>query len=128
MERGTATLGMTVAETLRRKRKITSTTSTTVSIISNCTSATEARMVVVRVGGGGGDREVLEAQAVGGKGGGVGVDAPRRPLPAADADQAHSRKLRDLLGQGGVGQVLHLREREGVGGQGEGQDGRVRRV
>ena len=47
-ESGTATLGMMVAETLRRKRKITITTSAMVSISSNCTSLTEARMVVVR--------------------------------------------------------------------------------
>ena len=45
---GTATLGMMVAETLRRKRKITITTSPMVSISENSTSATEARMVVVR--------------------------------------------------------------------------------
>ena len=47
-ESGTATLGITVAEKLRRKRKITITTRPTVSISSNCTSLTEARMVVVR--------------------------------------------------------------------------------
>jgi hypothetical protein len=45
---GTATEGITVAEMLRRNRNITSTTSTIVSIISNCTSATDARMVLVR--------------------------------------------------------------------------------
>ena len=47
-ESGTATLGMIVAETLRRKRKMTSTTSPTVSESSNSTSRTDARMVVVR--------------------------------------------------------------------------------
>ena len=47
-ESGTATLGMIVAETVRRNKKITSTTSAMVSINSNCTSRTEARMVVVR--------------------------------------------------------------------------------
>ena len=45
---GTAMLGMMVAETLRRNRKMTITTSPTVSISSNSTSSTEARMVVVR--------------------------------------------------------------------------------
>ena len=39
---------MTVAQKLRRNRKITITTSATVSINVNCTSATEARMVSVR--------------------------------------------------------------------------------
>ena len=48
MESGTATLGMTVAEGLRRKRKSTITTRPTVSISSNSTSPTDARMVVVR--------------------------------------------------------------------------------
>ena len=47
-DRGTATLGMIVAARLRRKRKMTSTTRATASISSNCTSLTEARMVVVR--------------------------------------------------------------------------------
>ena len=47
-DRGTATLGMMVAPRLRKKRKITSTTSATASISSNCTSRTEARIVVVR--------------------------------------------------------------------------------
>ena len=48
MDKGTATLGITVAERLRRNRKMTITTRATVSINSNCTSLTEARIVVVR--------------------------------------------------------------------------------
>ena len=47
-ESGTATLGIAVAARLRKNRKITRTTSATVSISSNCTSATDARIVVVR--------------------------------------------------------------------------------
>ena len=47
-ESGTAMLGITVAERLRRNRKITMTTSATAKINSNWTSFTEARMVVVR--------------------------------------------------------------------------------
>ena len=47
-ERGTATAGIRVAGTVRRKRKMTSTTSATVSTSVNCTSVTEARMVSVR--------------------------------------------------------------------------------
>ena len=45
---GTATLGMSVAATLRRNRKMTSTTSATASSSSNWTSATEPRIVTVR--------------------------------------------------------------------------------
>src|SRR5260370_11650759 len=47
-DNGTATLGITVAERLRRKRKITITTSATVSISSNSTSATDALIGVER--------------------------------------------------------------------------------
>src|SRR5665213_1396625 len=46
-DNGTDRLGMMVAGTLRRNRKITSTTSATASDSSNCTSLTEARMVLV---------------------------------------------------------------------------------
>src|SRR5262245_4328786 len=45
---GTATAGMIVAATVRRKRKITITTSPTDSISSNWTSSTDPRMVTVR--------------------------------------------------------------------------------
>ena len=45
---GTATLGMMVALTLRRNRKMTSTTSAIVSSSSNSTSEIEALMPVVR--------------------------------------------------------------------------------
>ena len=45
---GTVTAGITVAQKLRRKRKITITTRATVSISVNWTSATDARMVWVR--------------------------------------------------------------------------------
>src|SRR6266705_6243361 len=47
-DNGTERLGITVAEAVRRNRKITSTTSTTARPSSNSTSATEARIVVVR--------------------------------------------------------------------------------
>ena len=43
IESGRARLGMSVAETLRRNRKITSTTSVRASSSENCTSSTEAR-------------------------------------------------------------------------------------
>ena len=46
-ESGTATLGMTVADKFRRNKNIAITTSATVSMSENCTSRTEARIVVV---------------------------------------------------------------------------------
>src|SRR5215468_4279621 len=48
IEMGTATLGMTVAERLRRNRNMTMTTRAIVSMSVNSTSATDARIVVVR--------------------------------------------------------------------------------
>ena len=45
---GTLVLGMIVAGTLRRNRKITITTRATARLSSNSTSCTEARMVLVR--------------------------------------------------------------------------------
>ncbi len=47
-ERGTATAGMRVAGTVRKKRKMTSTTRATDSISSNWTSLTDPRIVTVR--------------------------------------------------------------------------------
>ncbi len=47
-ESGTLRLGISVADGLRRNRKITTTTRTTASPSSNSTSATLARIVVVR--------------------------------------------------------------------------------
>src|SRR6185437_3186415 len=47
-DNGTAAAGMTVADSVRRNRKITMMTSATANISSNCTSRTEARIDVVR--------------------------------------------------------------------------------
>src|SRR5438552_10909489 len=47
-DKGTDRLGITVADAVRRNRKITRTTSTTARPSSNSTAATEARIVVVR--------------------------------------------------------------------------------
>ena len=48
MDNGSATLGITVAQSLRRNTKMTMTTNTTVRTRVNCTSSTEARIVSVR--------------------------------------------------------------------------------
>ncbi len=48
IESGTATLGIMVADRLRRNRKITRTTRTMVRISSNSTSSTDAWMLVVK--------------------------------------------------------------------------------
>src|SRR3974390_1830533 len=59
MDKGTAMLGITVAQTLRKKMKITITTSATVSSSVNSISFTEARIVLVR-------SEVMASVAAGG--------------------------------------------------------------
>src|SRR5580692_9821041 len=48
IDTGRTTLGITVAQSLRRNRNMTSTTRQTVSTSVNCTSAIDARIVVVR--------------------------------------------------------------------------------
>src|SRR6202008_2833528 len=48
IDSGTEIVGMTVAQPLRKKRKITITTSATVNIRVNSMSWTEARIVIVR--------------------------------------------------------------------------------
>ena len=71
---------------------------------------------------------VFEADLVGGERRRVRLDPHRRLLPAAEAHQADPRELRDLLREAGVGEVLHLRQRQRVGGERERQDRRVGRV
>ncbi len=52
-----------------------------------------------RVDVGVGDRraQIVDVEAVGGERARIGLDAHRRPLPAADADEADAGQLRDLL-------------------------------
>ena len=90
--------------------------------------AVKAALGLVGVGQGNGRAQVFQGQAIGGQGRGVGLNPHRRPLAAADADQAHARELRDLLGQPGVGQVFDLGQRQGLGSEGQGQDRGIRRI
>ena len=69
--------------------------------------------------------EVFEVDAVGGKGGGVGLDADGGFLSAGDADEADAGDLGDLGGEAGVGEVFDLREGHLVRGEREGKDGCV---
>ena len=50
---------------------------------------------------------LLMLEAVGGR---VRLHAHRGPLPPADADQADTGELRDLLCQARIGQILHLHQ------------------
>src|ERR1700682_1844547 len=67
---GTVTLGMSVAQKLRKNSRITSTTRQMVSISVNSTSKTEARMVTVRSG-------MVSTVIAGGGGGGVWGNSAR---------------------------------------------------
>jgi hypothetical protein len=52
----------------------------------------------------------------------------RGPLPAADADEAHSGELSDFLREPRIGQVLDLGQRHRGRGQPEGEDRRIGRI
>ncbi len=63
--------------------------------------------------------QILEVEAVGRQRHRIGLNAHRRLLPAADAHQADAAQLRKLGRQPCVDKILHLRQRHGVGGDGE---------
>src|SRR5438093_365762 len=119
-DRGTAMPGMTVPANVRRNRKITSTTSATESMSSYCTSATDARTVVVRPGEAAFGEvavgccvrgsQVVGRHTVRGECGGFGLHADGGPLAAADGHEADAGQLRDLLSEPRIGQVLNARE------------------
>ena len=72
--------------------------------------------------------QIVDVQPVGGELADIGADPHRRPLAAADADEADAGKLRDLLRQAGVDEILDLRQRHGLRGQPQRQDRRVGRI
>ena len=84
------------------------------------------RRVDVEVADGG--AHVVDVETVGGERLRVELDAHRRAVAAADADQADAGKLRNLLRQPRLAQILELDERHGLRGDRERQDRRVRRI
>ena len=58
----------------------------------------------------------------------VELDADRRVLLAADADEPNAWHLRQLLREDALGVVIHRGDRQDVRGQPEHQDRRVRRI
>ena len=72
--------------------------------------------------------QIVDVEAVGGELAVIRLDAHCRPVPAADADQADPRQLRDFLRETGVGEILDLGQRHRLGGQCQGQDRCVRGV
>ena len=87
--------------------------------------AVEAALGLVHVGLRDGRAQVFEGEPVRGERRGVRLDAHRRLLPAADAHEPDARQLRDLLREARVRKVLHLRQRQRLRGQREGQNRRV---
>ena len=71
---------------------------------------------------------VLQVETVGGKLRRIELHANGRVLFAADADQADTGYLRQLLCQDALGIVVHGGDRQRVGGESEHQDGGVRRI
>ena len=90
--------------------------------------AVEAPLGLVHVGIADGGTHVVEAHAVGGQCSGVGLDAYRRPLATAETDQANAGELRDFLRQPGINKVLYFRQRQGLRGDRQGENGRIRRI
>jgi len=72
----------------------------------------ETALGLVDVGGRHRGRADPRGEAVGRERGRVGLHPHRGPLTAADADEADSRQLSDLLGEPRIGQVLDLGERQ----------------
>ena len=71
---------------------------------------------------------IFKIDAVGGQSRRIHLNTYCRFLAATDADQTDTRKLRDLLGETGVGQIFDLRQRNGVRGQSQRQYRRIRRI
>jgi hypothetical protein len=72
--------------------------------------------------------QAVEREAVGSQRPGVRLDPHRRPLAARQRHQADAGDLADLERQPGVDDVLHLRQRQRVGGDGQRQHRRVGRI
>ena len=84
------------------------------------------RRIDVEVADGGAD--VVDIEAVGGQRLRIELDAHRRPMAAADGDQADAGQLRYLLRQPGLAQVFQVGERHGLRRHRERQDRRIGRV
>ncbi len=84
------------------------------------------RRVDVEVADGG--AHVVDVEAVGGERLRIELDAHRRPVAAADADEADAVQLRDLLRQPRLAQILELGQRQRLRGDRERQDRRVGRI
>ena len=71
---------------------------------------------------------VLHGHAHGGEPGRIDLHPDGGLLLSADENLGNARDLRDLLRQDGLGVVVHLGERQGLGIDGEDQDRRIGRI
>ncbi len=90
--------------------------------------AVEVALRLVDVGAGHRGPQRLQVQAVRRQRLRVGLDPDGRALAAGDAHQPDAGKLRQLLRHARVHQVVHLRQRHGLGRHRQRQHGRVGRV
>ena len=77
-------------------------------IVVACARPVEIALRRVDVGVAERGAQVVDVQPIGGERARIDLDAHRRALAAADADQADAGLLRDLLRQPRVGQILDL--------------------
>ncbi|CUI60289.1 Uncharacterised protein [Achromobacter xylosoxidans] len=90
--------------------------------------AVEAALGLVGVGLGDGLLQVGQLQSARGQRHGVGLHPHRGALAAGQAYHAHARQLRQALCHAGVDQVVDLRQRQRIRGDGQRQDRHVGRV
>src|SRR5258707_6261178 len=69
--------------------------------------------------------KILEAQSVRSQRRGIGLDAHRGTLSAADADESYPGKLRNFLGQRRVRKIFDFGQRQRFGSNGQRQDRRI---
>ncbi len=90
--------------------------------------AIKAALGLVGVGRGNGRTHVVQTQAVVSQYRRVGLYPQRRTLATGQADHADPGQLGQFLRHAGIHQIMHLRQRHGIRGNGQSQNGRIRRV
>ena len=83
---------------------------------------------LIHVGLGHGRAQILKAQTIRSQRGRVRLNPDRRLLPAANRNQPHTRKLRDLLRQGSIGEILDLGQGQRIRRKGQRENRSVRRI
>ena len=90
--------------------------------------AIERALGLIHVGGRNNRPQVFKRQSIRRQRRWIGLNPHGRPLPATYADESHARELGNLLRKPGVGKILDLRERKGLRGERQCENGRIGRV